>query len=89
MIDGYHKLNEDINRNVVLINGIQSSSKEQLLGIEQINNAINSLDKQTQENANVATQTQEIALSTDKISKLIVEDANNKEFNGKYDLKKV
>lgn len=89
MIDGYHKLNEDINKNVVLINGIQSSSKEQLLGIEQINNAINSLDKQTQENANVATQTQEIALSTDKISKLIVEDANNKEFNGKYDLKKV
>lgn len=72
-----------------MINGIQSSSKEQLLGIEQINNAINSLDKQTQENANVATQTQEIALSTDKISKLIVEDANNKEFNGKYDLKKV
>ena len=89
MIEGYHRLNEDINKNVVLINGIQSSSKEQLLGIEQINNAINSLDKQTQENANVATQTQEIALSTDKISKLIVEDANNKEFNGKYDLKKV
>ena len=89
MIEGYHRLNEDINKNVVLINGIQSSSKEQLLGIEQINNAINSLDKQTQENANVATQTQEIALSTDKISKLIVEDANNKEFNGKYDLKRV
>ena len=81
MIDGYHKLNEDINKNVVLINGIQSLSKEQLLGIEQINNAINSLDKQTQENANVATQTQEIALSTDKISKLIVEDANNKDYS--------
>ncbi len=89
MIDGYHKLNSDINQTVGLINDIQSSSKEQLLGIEQINNAVNSLDKQTQENASIATQTQDIALSTDKISNLIVEDANNKEFNGKAELLKV
>ncbi len=88
MIEGYHKLNEDIHQTVQLISDIQGSSKEQLLGIEQINNAMNGLDRQTQENASVAAQTKDIALQTDEISKLIVEDANNKEFNGKNELKK-
>ena len=31
------------------------SSKEQLLGIEQINDAVNQLDQQTQQNAMVAS----------------------------------
>ncbi|MFW0743863.1 hypothetical protein ACN09N_10705, partial [Aliarcobacter butzleri] len=60
---------------------------EQLQGIEQINNSISSLDKQTQQNATVANKTQEIAINTDKIAKLIVEDANNKEFIGKENIK--
>ncbi|RXJ61931.1 methyl-accepting chemotaxis protein, partial [Halarcobacter ebronensis] len=45
--------------------------------------AVNSLDKQTQENASVATQTYDIATQTAKISEDIVEDANKKEFDGK------
>ncbi len=61
--------------------------KEQLFGIEQINDAVNQLDQQTQQNAMVATQSHDIALSTDNIAKLIVEDANKKEFNGKNDVK--
>ncbi|QKF73599.1 MCP-domain signal transduction protein [Aliarcobacter faecis] len=88
MIDGYSKLNSDINLTIDLISSVQGASKEQLLGIEQINNAINSLDKQTQDNANVASLTKEIAQSTDKIAKIIVEDTNNKEFIGKNSIKK-
>ena len=83
MIHGYTKLNEDISSTISLINDVRNSSKEQLTGIEHINNSISSLDKQTQQNANVATLTQEIAINTDKIAKVIVEDANNKEFEGK------
>ncbi|MFW3328700.1 methyl-accepting chemotaxis protein, partial [Aliarcobacter butzleri] len=87
MINGYVKLNQDITSTISLINDVQNSSKEQLQGIEQINNSISSLDKQTQQNATVANKTQEIAINTDKIAKLIVEDANNKEFIGKENIK--
>src|SRR5574344_2096359 len=87
MIDGYKELNQNISQTINLISDIQNASKEQLLGIEQINDAVNQLDQQTQQNAMVATQSHDIALSTDNIAKLIVEDANKKEFNGKYDVK--
>jgi len=61
--------------------------KEQLTGIEQINDAVNELDIQTQQNASVASQTNDIALASDEIAKLIVEDANAKEFIGKDEVK--
>ncbi|WP_198526371.1 hypothetical protein [Arcobacter anaerophilus] len=63
------------------------SSKEQLNGIEQINTAVNQLDQQTQQNAAVASQTQNIATLTDDIAKLIVTNADEKEFEGKQSVK--
>ncbi|WP_026808253.1 methyl-accepting chemotaxis protein, partial [Aliarcobacter lanthieri] len=87
MIDGYKELNESISQTINLISDIEMSSKEQLSGIEQINDAVNELDRQTQQNAMVASQTNEIALNADEIAKLIVEDANAKEFNGKNEVK--
>ena len=63
------------------------SSKEQLVGIEQINDAINSLDQQTQQNAAIASQTHDVAILTDEIAKLVVSNANAKEFNGKNEVK--
>jgi methyl-accepting chemotaxis protein len=87
MIDGYKKLNENISHTTNLISDIQNASKEQLLGIEQINDAVNSLDQQTQKNAAVAAQTHDVASITDQIAKLIVNDANEKEFLGKNEVK--
>jgi len=86
MIEGYGELSENINQTIELIGGIQTSSKEQLLGIEQISDAVNSLDKQTQETANVASQTNAIAKVTDEIAKTVVNNANAKEFIGKDDV---
>ncbi|MCT7909951.1 Cache 3/Cache 2 fusion domain-containing protein [Arcobacter lacus] len=80
MITGYKKLNENISNSTKLISDIENSSREQLLGIEQINNAINQLDGQTQQNASIASQTHEIATSTDNIAKLIVSKTNEKKF---------
>ena len=80
MIEGYEELNKNILNTIELIKNIENSSKEQLTGIEQINNAISILDQQTQKNAVVATQTRDIALSTDEIAKLIIKDVNEKEF---------
>ena len=87
MIEGYKGLNDSINQTINLISDIEMSSKEQLLGIEQINDAVNSLDQQTQQNAMVASQSHDIALSTDKIAKLVVSNANAKEFIGKNEVR--
>ncbi len=87
MINGYKELNENIQQTINLISDIESSSKEQLLGIEQINDAITQLDRQTQQNASVANETQDVALITDNIAKLIVNDTNTKEFDGKNQVK--
>jgi methyl-accepting chemotaxis protein len=83
MIAGYKDLNHNITNTINLIQDIEMSSKEQLGGIEQINDAINSLDRQTQQNAQIASQTHDVAVLTDEIAKLIVSNANEKEFIGK------
>ena len=48
---------------------------------------ISSLDQQTQQNAIVASQTYEVAVQTDTIVKLVVSNANAKEFIGKDEVK--
>jgi methyl-accepting chemotaxis protein len=80
MIIGYEKLNENISETINLIKNIEESGNEQLSGIEQINDAVSMLDRQTQENALVASQTKDIALSTDKVAKLIITHVEEKEF---------
>ncbi|MCG3691192.1 methyl-accepting chemotaxis protein, partial [Aliarcobacter butzleri] len=87
MIEGYKELNQNISQTISLISDIQNASKEQLLGIEQINDAVTQLDRQTQQNAMIASQTHDVALITDEISKLIVSDADEKEFVGKDKVK--
>ncbi|MFA7021357.1 methyl-accepting chemotaxis protein [Aliarcobacter sp.] len=87
MIEGYKELNTNISKTMNLISDIQNASNEQLLGIEQINDAVNSLDQQTQQNAMIASQTHDVAILTDEIAKLVVKDANDKEFIGKNDVK--
>jgi len=88
MIVGYSELNENIAKTIELISNVEAASKEQLSGIEQINNAVTQLDQQTQENASVANETKDIAYQTQQISKTIVEDVNTKEFTGKDDVTK-
>jgi methyl-accepting chemotaxis protein len=86
MIEGYKELNTNITNTINLISDIEMSSKEQLSGIEQINDAVNQLDQQTQQNAEIASQTHDVAVITDEIAKLIVNNANAKEFIGKNDV---
>jgi methyl-accepting chemotaxis protein len=87
MINGYTTLNDNISKTIDLIKDVEMASKEQLTGIQQINDAVNSLDQQTQQNATIASQTHDVALDTDSIAKIIVSDANEKEFIGKNDVK--
>ncbi len=87
MINGYKMLNEDIVQTIELISDVEMSSKEQLSGIEQINDAVAELDQQTQQNAEIASETNDIAISTDSIAKIIVKNADKKEFKGKDSVK--
>jgi methyl-accepting chemotaxis protein len=87
MIKGYGGLNENISKTIQLISDIESASKEQQSGIEQINDAVTQLDQQTQQNAMVAGQTHDVAVLTDQIAKLVVSTADEKEFHGKNTVK--
>jgi methyl-accepting chemotaxis protein len=83
MIKGYVKLKENISKTTEVINDISISSTEQRTSIEQINDVVNRLDRQTQNNASVATQTYDIAINTSNIAKRILETVNEKEFRNK------
>ena len=87
MIEGYNGLNENVSKTLEIINHIELASKEQLSGIEQINHSVTILDSQTQKNANVAAQTNDIALSTQNIANIVVAKANEKNFIGKDSVK--
>ncbi len=87
MIKGYLGLNENISKTLELIGGVESASKEQQMGIEQINSAVNLLDRQTQQNASIANQAKDIADQTQYIANDIVRDADEKEFEGKENVK--
>ena len=83
MIEGYHNLSSNINNTLSLIKEVENAAKEQKYGIEQISDAINSLDKQTQINASIASTTNEIAITTSKLANDVVNSVNEKEFKGK------
>jgi len=83
MIKGYGDLSQNISQTSMIISQVEISSKEQLSGIEQINDAVSTLDRQIQANASVASHTTEIAHLTDELAKIIVNDVNGKKFTGK------
>jgi len=83
MIEGYSLLNENIIKTIDLIKTVEVSSNEQKAGIEQINDAVNRQDHQTQQIASAANETYDIAIGTSNISKEIVKSTNEKEFLGK------
>ena len=87
MIEGYAGLNENIIKTIDLISKVESVSKEQQSGIEQINTSIGQLDRQTQKNAQVASDTKEIAIQTQSIAKGVLEEASSKKFIEKPTLK--
>ena len=86
MIAGYEELLENITKTTQTIEEIARASKEQEAGITQINDVVTGLDRQTQQNAQIASQTKEIALETDAIAKEIVADSIKKEFIGKNEI---
>ena len=80
MIEGYTVLDTNVTSTLSLINKVETATSEQKLGIEQINDAVNSLDEQTQKNAQVAMQTNSIAQNTLVLTENIVSSVASKKF---------
>jgi methyl-accepting chemotaxis protein len=87
MIDGYSSLNESISKTLELIKEVEVSSKEQESSANQIHSSISLLNQQINQNAEIATKTKEIANKTQNIAINIVNDTEQKEFNGKEKIK--
>ncbi len=83
MIEGFSELEEKISNTNNLIDDVTNAAKEQNTGMVQISDAINQLDRFTQENAAIADKTNYIAQETNQISKDIVENVKNNNFEGK------
>ena len=81
MSNGYDNLNQIISKTIDIIQDVSTASKEQLSGIEQINNAISMLDRVTQENANESNNVSNITNETLSMALLLVEDARSKKVN--------
>ncbi|MCT7467425.1 methyl-accepting chemotaxis protein [Aliarcobacter cryaerophilus] len=81
MIDGYKDLNKNISETINIIEDVSGASKEQMLGIEQINQTVNMLDRVTQENAFESNQIKEISQSVSKLAYDLLTDAKSKKFS--------
>ena len=80
MIHGYESLNENFSETIHLIEDVSSASKEQMTGIEQINDAVTMLDRVTQENANEANSVASIAGDVSTMANSLVAAAQSKKF---------
>ena len=81
MIQGYEELNSHISETIHIIEDVSAASKEQMTGIEQINDAVTMLDRVTQENASEANQVKSIANDVSAMANDLVLDAKSKKFN--------
>ena len=78
MIDGYEELNSTIVKTLSIIDNVNVASTEQMLGIEQINDAINLLDQQTQQNANETSSIASVSNNVLSMSNELVQEASLK-----------
>lgn len=81
MSKGYDELNKLISQTIEIIKSVSASSNQQLLGIEQINQAVLMLQSVTTENMAEANKVSEIANETLKLAQVLVLDTKTKQIN--------
>ncbi len=68
MIEGYGELENIISKTNELISDVSTASKEQSIGMTQISDTMNQLDKFTQQNASIVYDTNNIVNSNNKVA---------------------
>ncbi|MGJ0323428.1 cache domain-containing protein [Aliarcobacter cryaerophilus] len=80
MKDGYTDLNKKINETIILIEDVSKGSKEEEVGILQINDTINVLDSVTQVNANSSRIISNLATEASGLSNNLLKIADRAKF---------
>ena len=80
MILGYDELNSNISSTIQMINSVAEASQEQERGINQINDAVNTLDTATQQNAHVAEEIADMSSNIANMSDSLVNAASRASF---------
>ena len=86
MKDDYQNLNQNIAKTVELIETIVSANKEQSIGIAQVEDALNEIDKAVQKNSSVSDDVSVISSQVYNVSKNILETSNKASFIGKDEI---
>ena len=80
MIKGYDELNTHITQTLSIIENVSVSSREQITGIEQINDTISLLDSVTQDTASETLNVATVSNETLAMANKLLEDAKAKQF---------
>jgi len=86
MINGFASLNVNIQKTISIIANVELASNEQKTRIEHINSEVNQISQQTQEIVLICSKTSDIVEITDVIADDIIQDANERQFEGKDDV---
>ncbi len=81
MISGYSELNQKISQTIDLISDVSNASKEQELGIVQINDTVTLLDQATQVNASSATNINRLSEEVRALSDRLINIANKADYD--------
>ena len=87
MMEGFAEISAKINQTAELVSDVTNASKEQMSGIEQINDAVAQLDQMTQQNAKVASDTDVVATDMAGMADDLVEETKAKKFKGMENIK--
>ena len=80
MTNDYEKLNENIQDTIKIIENVNVASNEQQNGIEQINDAVNSLDENTQINAKNSVYISDLSKTISQMASELINAASKASF---------
>ena len=83
MTQSLELLDNKIASTTEIITTVSAATKEQMIGISQINEAIKEIDKATQENSGMTEEAEQVAEDVSILANKLVSDANTKQFTGK------
>jgi len=82
MIEGYDQLKSNIDETMIVIDGVTKASKEQELSIEEINDTLSTLDRETQKNVGIAEDSNRVAQQCEQVARTIVQEVEKNTFIG-------
>ncbi len=81
MVESFNFLNQKVSEVTTLVTEVTEATHEQKIGMDQINSAVNQLDKATQENANASEIVSNKAMALSEISSQLIAVVNRTEFD--------